>query len=274
MVDLAESARLDSIDKSLSPAALAVRRFRKHRMAVFGMILLVGIVFYVTLSGPFLKGYCAPIEKEVRGEAWANCNDTGKKLLPPSREHPFGTDVIGRDILARTVYGGQISVMIGIFAVCVEILIGTTIGATAAYYGGWLDSILMRFTEAMLIIPNLFLLIIGARFMGSGLPDVNIFGRQITSNVFVIILIIGATSWMYTARIIRANILSLREMDLYCRGARHGRIGQPHHLHPSAAQHHSPFDRWRHPGRCRRDYFRSLRQFSRAGRAGRDRDLG
>jgi peptide/nickel transport system permease protein len=213
MVDLAESARLESINKSLSPAALAVRRFRKHRMAVVGMLILVGIVLYVTVTGPFLKGYCAPIKKEVRGEAWANCNDTSLKLLPPSREHPFGTDVIGRDILARTVYGGQISVMIGIFAVCVEILIGTTIGSVAAFYGGWLDSLLMRFTEAMLIIPSLFLLMIGARYMGTGLPDVNIFGREITSNVFVIILIIGATSWMYTARIIRANILSLREMD-------------------------------------------------------------
>ena len=213
MVDLAESARLESINKSLSPAALAVRRFRKHRMAVLGMIILVGIILYVTMTGPFLKGYCAPIQKEVRGEAWANCNDTSLKLMPPSREHPFGTDVIGRDILARTVYGGQISVMIGIFAVCVEILIGTTIGSIAAFYGGWLDSLLMRITEAMLIIPSLFLLMIGARYMGTGLPDVNIFGREITSNVFVIILIIGATSWMYTARIIRANILSLREMD-------------------------------------------------------------
>jgi peptide/nickel transport system permease protein len=213
MVDLAESTKLESINKSLSPGALAIRRFRKHRMAVVGMIIVVGVVLYVTVTGPFLKGYCAPIQKEVRGEAWANCNDTSLKLLPPSREHPFGTDVIGRDILARTVYGGQISIMIGIFAASIEIMLGMMIGAIAAYYGGWLDNLLMRFTEAMLIIPSLFLLIIGARFLGSGLPDVNVFGRQITGNVFVIILIIGLTAWMYTARIIRANILSLRELD-------------------------------------------------------------
>jgi peptide/nickel transport system permease protein len=213
MVDLAQSTNLESIKASLSPGALAVRRFRKHRMAVVGMLILVGVLLYVTATGPFLKGYCAPIKQVVRGEAWANCNDTSLKLMPPSREHPFGTDVIGRDILARTVYGGQISMMIGIFAASVEILIGTLIGSIAAYYGGWLDSLLMRFTEAMLIIPSLFLLIIGARFLGSGLPDVNIFGRQITGNVFVIILIIGFTAWMYTARIIRSNILSLREMD-------------------------------------------------------------
>lgn len=201
------------VTKSLSPMALAMRRFRKHRMAMFGIGLLLLLVFYVSVVGWFSSGYCAPISQMVYGEAWANCNDTSLKLQPPSSNHFFGTDVIGRDILARTVYGGQISLLIGISAAFVEVFLGALIGAVAAYYGGWVDNLLMRFTEAMLNIPSLFLLIIGARFFGSGLPDFNFFGRELTGSVVVIILIIGATSWMYIARIVRSNVLSLRELD-------------------------------------------------------------
>jgi peptide/nickel transport system permease protein len=143
----------------------------------------------------------------------ANCNDTSLKLQPPSADHIFGTDVIGRDIFARTVYGGQISLLIGISAAIFEVLLGALIGALAAYYGGWVDNLLMRFTEAMLNIPSLFLLIIGARFFGSGLPTFNFLGRELTGSVIIIIVVIGATSWMYLARIVRANVLSLRELD-------------------------------------------------------------
>jgi peptide/nickel transport system permease protein len=197
----------------LSPSALAVRRFRKHRMAMFGLGLLIFLVLYVGFAGMISHGYCEPIDQELRGEEWANCNDTSLKLQPPSKDHIFGTDVIGRDIFARTIYGGQISLLIGISAAIVEVILGAVIGSIAAYYGGWIDSLLMRFTEAMLNIPSLFLLIIGAKFFGGSLPDFNILGREFTGSVVVIILIIGATSWMYLARIVRANVLSLRERD-------------------------------------------------------------
>lgn len=200
--------------RSLSPMALATRRFRKHRMAIFGLGLLLLLVLYINFAGLlFSNGYCTPIKQSLRGEAWANCNDTSLKLQPPSTDHIFGTDVIGRDIFARTIYGGQISLLIGVSAAFVEVFLGALIGALAAYYGGWVDSLLMRFTEAMLNIPSLFLLIIGARFFGGGLPTFNFFGRELTGSVIIIILIIGATSWMYLARIVRANVLSLRELD-------------------------------------------------------------
>ena len=197
----------------LSPLVLGVRRFRKHRMAMFGLGLLALLVLYISFAGFISHGYCAPVGKELSGEAWSDCNDTSLKLQPPSKEHIFGTDVIGRDIFARTVYGGQISFLIGIAAAIVEVILGALVGALAAYYGGWVDNFLMRFTEAMLNIPSLFLLIIGAKFFGGGLPNINIFGRELTGSVFLIIVIIGATSWMYLARIVRANILSLRERD-------------------------------------------------------------
>ena len=205
-----------------------MRRFRKHRMAIFGFWLLIALCVYVGLAGYFTNGYCAPLQQELSGEAWANCNDTSLKLNPPSAGHIFGTDVIGRDIYARTIYGGQISILIGISAALIEVILGAVIGAVAAYYGGWIDSVLMRFTEAVLTIPSLFLLIIGARFFGNSLPSFNLFGRELTGSVIVIIVVIGATSWMYLARIVRANVLSLRERDYVSAaralGATDGRI--------------------------------------------------
>ena len=197
----------------LSPEQLAWRRFRKHRMAMTALVILGLLVLYMVLGGLVVRGYCKPIDKTVTGEAWANCNDTSQKLKPPSALHPFGTDVIGRDILARTIYGGQISFLIGISAAIMEVALGTLVGAIAAFYGGWIDSVLMRFTEAMLNIPTLFLLIVTAKFFGGKLPNVDFFGRELTGSVLVIILIIAATSWMYLARIVRASVLSLREMD-------------------------------------------------------------
>jgi len=197
----------------LSPEQLAWRRFRKHRMAMAALVILGLLMVYVVVGGQLVRGYCRPIDKTLTGEAWANCNDTGQKLRPPSALHPFGTDVIGRDILARTIYGGQISFLIGISAAIIEVILGTLVGSVSAFYGGWVDSVLMRITEAMLNIPTLFLLIVTAKFFGGKLPSVNLFGRELTGSVLVIILIIGATSWMYLARIVRANVLSLREMD-------------------------------------------------------------
>ena len=212
----------------LSPWRVGVRRFRRHRMAMFGLGLLILLVLYISFGGLASRGYCTPIKQDVSGEAWANCNDTSLKLNAPSSDHIFGTDVIGRDIYARTIYGGQISLLIGVCAALVEVILGAVIGALAAYYGGWVDSMLMRFTEAMLNIPSLFLLIIGAHFFSGGLPTFHIFGRELTGNVIMIILIIGATSWMYLARIVRANVLSLRERDYVSAsralGASDGRI--------------------------------------------------
>ena len=198
----------------LSPTQLGWRRFRRHKLAMVGVVVLVLLSLYATVGGLlWARGYCAPIKREVSGEAWANCNDTSLKLNPPSAAHPFGTDVIGRDIFARTIYGGQISLLIGIAATLLEVGLGTAIGSVAAYYGGWVDSVLMRLTEAMLSIPSLFLLIVTAKFFGGRLPSVDFFGRELTGSVLVIIVVIGATSWMYLARIVRANVLSLREMD-------------------------------------------------------------
>jgi len=183
-------------------------------MAVIALGGLIIVIAYIWLGGlVFARGTCIPIDKYVTGEAYANCNDTSMKLQPPSPEHPFGTDTIGRDILARTIYGGQISLSIGIFAALVEVIVGVFVGAIAGYFGRWVDDVLMRITEAMLIIPQLFLLIVLAKALGGIVPEMNILGRTLSGSVIVIILVIGFTSWMYLARIVRANVLSLKELD-------------------------------------------------------------
>jgi peptide/nickel transport system permease protein len=191
-----------------------LRRFRKHTMALVSLGGLIVIFIYIFFGGALLsRGLCGPTGEFVTGEAYANCNDTSIKLQPPSRAHFFGTDTIGRDILARTIYGGQISLSIGIFAAIVEVLVGVLIGAIAGYYGGWLDDLLMRITEAMLIIPSLFLLIVVSKALSGKVPEIEILGRTLTGSVVIIIFVIGFTSWMYLARIVRANVLSLKELD-------------------------------------------------------------
>lgn len=198
----------------LSPWQLAWRRFRKHRAALVALGGMFIILMYIWLGGLFFaRGLCTPTGKYVTAEAYANCNDTAIKLQPPSPAHPFGTDTIGRDILARTIYGGQISLSIGLFAAIVEVIVGVLIGSVAGYFGGWLDDLLMRITEAMLIIPSLFLLIVLAKALGGKVPEIHLLGRTFSGSVVVIIFVIGFTSWMYLARIVRANVLSLKELD-------------------------------------------------------------
>ena len=187
--------------EALTPAQLVRMRFMRHKMAVFGVIVLVLLILY-SFGGAFFYS-----------EADANFTDTQIRLNAPSSEHPFGTDTVGRDIFIRTVYGGQISLLIGLSAVIVEVIVGVLIGAIAGYYGGWIDGLLMRFTEAMFNIPQLFLLLVMAKFFGGKIPTLQFLGREFSGSVIVIIVIIGITSWMYLARIVRANFLSLKERE-------------------------------------------------------------
>jgi peptide/nickel transport system permease protein len=202
--DLLRIATLTPDDLETPPLSLGQltwRRFRRHKMAIFGAVTLILLFLYSFGGALFLP------------ESFANFTDTPLRLTSPTAQHPFGTDTVGRDILARTIYGGQISLLIGLTAVLMETFLGILIGALAGYYGGVLDSILMRITEAMLNIPEIFLLIVMAKFFGGKIPDLNIMGRTFSGSVVVIVLIIAVTSWMYLARIVRAEFLSLKENE-------------------------------------------------------------
>lgn len=188
-------------DTTLTPTQLIWRRFRKHRMAVLGMVGMGLLLLFILIGSIFVS------EKE------ANAVDLKQRLGAPNETHWMGTDSTGRDIFARIIHGGQISLVVGVLSVLLSVTLGTLIGGIAAYYGGWVDALLMRFTEAMLSIPSLFLLIVLGKFIGRDIENFTFMGRTFSGSVIIVIFVIGLTSWMYLARIVRASVLSLREMD-------------------------------------------------------------
>jgi peptide/nickel transport system permease protein len=195
--------KAETVGVALTPGQLVWRRFRKHKMALAGGIGVTLLLLFIIVGSLLI-----PLEK-------ANYVDLKARLSPPSAEHWLGTDSTGRDGFSRIVYGGQISLIVGVLAVIIAISVGTVIGGVAAYYGGWVDELLMRFTEAMLSIPSLFLLIVLGKYLGRDrdIQTIEMFGLSFSGSVGIVILVIGLTSWMYLARIVRANVLSLKEMD-------------------------------------------------------------
>ncbi|MGC9503141.1 ABC transporter permease [Baaleninema sp.] len=175
----------------------AWRRFRRDRMAVFGAIVLVAIVLG-TLVGPLL--YDVPID-EI---------DFGRSSLPPSWEHPFGTNDLGQDQLARILWGGRVSLSVGVAAMLVSMGLGIFVGSIAGFYGKWLDGLLMRVTDLFLALPQLPLLLLIVYLFRDSLKAIA--GPEL--GVFVlIVVVIGSLNWMSVARLIRAEFLSLRETN-------------------------------------------------------------
>jgi len=192
---------LESVRKPLTPGQLIWRRFLKHRMAVAGMISFAFLLLFILGGSLFVSSQ------------QANAVDLQVRLSAPSREHWMGTDDTGRDIFARIIHGGQISLFVGATSVIISVTLGTLLGGLSGYFGGWVDTILMRFTESMLSIPQLFLLIVLGKFIGRNITTINIFGITVSGSVLIVICVIGLTSWMALARIVRANVLSLKELD-------------------------------------------------------------
>ncbi|HEY7521835.1 MAG TPA: ABC transporter permease [Methylomirabilota bacterium] len=182
---------------SMSLWADALRRFRRHRMATLGAAILTVMVVAV-LAGPLV--YRVPID-EI---------DFRAKLQGPSRVHPLGTDDLGQDLLARMLYGGRISLAVGVAAMLIAIMIGTTIGAISGYVGGVADHMLMRLTDLFLALPQLPLLLLVVYLFRNALT--RLLGPEV--GVFVMIVaVIGGLRWMPVARLVRAQFLSLRERE-------------------------------------------------------------
>jgi peptide/nickel transport system permease protein len=175
----------------------AWRRFRKHRLASVGAAILVVMVIAV-VAGPFM--YRVPID-EI---------DFKAKLKAPSWAHPLGTDDLGQDLLARMLYGGRISLAVGVVAMLIAITAGTMIGAIAGQLGGSVDHVLMRFTDLFLSLPQLPLLLLLAYLFRDALkkalgPEMGVF--------MLMVVVIGGLRWMPVARLVRAQFLSLREKE-------------------------------------------------------------
>jgi peptide/nickel transport system permease protein len=196
-----------------SQLTMALERFRAHRPAVAGVFVL-GTLALLSAAAPLISPY--------------DPDKTALLLIydPPSLAHPFGTDDLGRDLATRILYGGRVSLAIGLLAVTVAVSIGTLVGVVAGYYGRWIDSLLMRFVDMMYSFPRLFLLILfGVIFKGM--------------TIGVIVLVLGVLSWMTTARLVRASFLSLKNREFVeaarCVGARDRRIILRHILPNSIA---------------------------------------
>jgi peptide/nickel transport system permease protein len=182
---------------STSLTAEAWRRFRRHRLAVIGAVILMVMVVAV-LVGPLV--YRVPID-EI---------DFKAKLKGPSWAHPLGTDDLGQDVLARMLYGGRISLAVGLSAMLIAIIVGTAVGALAGFMGGSADHVLMRVTDLFLSLPGLPLLLLIVYLFRDALkkalgPEVGVF--------VLIVAVIGGLRWMPVARLVRAQFLSLREKE-------------------------------------------------------------
>lgn len=175
----------------------ALRRFRRHRLAVLGAVIIASMVVAV-VAGPLV--YRVPID-EI---------DFRAKLQGPSRAHPLGTDDLGQDLLARMLYGGRISLAVGVAAMLIAVTIGTAIGAVSGYVGGVADHAFMRVTDLFLALPQLPLLLLIVYLFRDALKRV--LGPE--AGVFVMIVaVIGGLRWMPVSRLVRAQFLSLREKE-------------------------------------------------------------
>jgi len=191
------SATASAQRHSTSPWAEAWRRFKRHRLAYWSLWLLLAMVLAVLFGPLFYK-------------VGINDVDFSARLSPPTAAHPLGTDDLGRDILARVLYGGRISLAVGLAAMLMAISVGIVIGAVAGVARGWVDAALMWVTDLFLSLPQLPVLLLLIFLFREPLKQA--FGLEV--GIFVlIVLVIGGFRWMPVARLVRAQFFSLREKE-------------------------------------------------------------
>jgi peptide/nickel transport system permease protein len=183
--------------RGTSPAAEAWRRFRRHRLALAGAVIF-GLIVLAVILGPFL--WRVPI----------NEIDFSAMLQGASWRHPLGTDDLGQDLLARMLYGGRISLAVGLAAMLIAVFVGTLLGAIAGMARGSVDAALMWLTDLFLSLPQLPLLLLLIYLFRDALKSL----VGVEAGTFILIVgVIGGFRWMPVARLVRAQFLSLREKD-------------------------------------------------------------
>jgi peptide/nickel transport system permease protein len=188
------SKKASDLQEGSRPSTKVIRRFLRHPGAMAGSIVLTILALAILLGS--LSPYSS-VDSNI-----------GDRLQSPSFQHPMGTDALGRDLLTRILYGGRISLAVGLMVVAITLAIGVTIGAIAGYAGGWIDNVLMRITDAALTLPSLLVLILLSAILRE--VELPFFEKN---NVVTIAVVIGMLSWMTFARLVRAAFLTLREMD-------------------------------------------------------------
>lgn len=178
---------LSQESRSRRPGRRALKAFFRNRLAIIGVIVLVAIVLAVIVAPSFVPATLA-IKPNPR-----------QMLMNPSAGHPLGTDEIGRDVAARLLYAGRVSIPVALSAMLIALVTASVVGVVAGYFGGWIDQLLMRITDALLAIPAIFLLLTIAAVMR---PDVTI-----------LVVVIGLLAWMDLARIVRVETISLSKRE-------------------------------------------------------------
>lgn len=163
-----------------------LRELMKNKLAFVSFLFLL-VIHLAVFLGPLIW----KVDPDMINPA--------NSLAPWSMEHPFGTDDLGRDVLSRMLYGGQITLLVGLGSMFFTVLIGGLIGSIAGYFGGWIDTVLMRFTEAMLSIPNFFLALVALTVLGK--------------SPMMVVLVIAFTSWMEIARVVYGETLKWKESE-------------------------------------------------------------
>ena len=169
-----------------TPGQIAWRRFKQHKLAVAASIVLI-LIAVLSFGAPLFTPY-EPMKMDLTSIT-----------QPPSREHIFGTDNLGRDVYTRTIYGGRVSLSVGLAAATLATVIGVTLGAISGYFGGRVDNLLMRFTDVMMTFPPLIIMLTLAAFAEPG--------------ILTVIIIIGALRWMDTTRLVRGQMLALKNQE-------------------------------------------------------------
>lgn len=172
----------------------AVKQYFRSPMGVIGALMLL-LVVLVAILAPWLAPYNPRELVQVTPD---------EILTPPDAEHWLGRDDAGKDVLSLLIYGARVSLLVGFAASFMSMVIGTTVGLTAGYYGGRIGNLLMRFTDFLMVIPDLPLMLVIIAVMGRGLAN--------------IILVIGLLGWTYTARLVRSQVLSVKERQFILRG--------------------------------------------------------
>ncbi len=177
--------------RSMGLGALTWMRFRRHKLAFVGAVVLILLILSALLA-PWIAPYNP------------NHGDFAAFSAAPSSSHLLGTDFDGRDMLSRLLFGGRVSLIIGFSSMVTAIVFGTVLGSLAGYFGGWVDNVIMRLTDVVLSFPLYLLLFVLSSFIA---------GAQGGQNILMIVLIIVAVSWTYIARLVRGEFLALKERE-------------------------------------------------------------
>jgi peptide/nickel transport system permease protein len=162
------------------------RRFRRNKLAMLGALIILSLAV-VSIIAPLIAPF-SPDQQDVL-----------HRLEPPSRKHPLGTDDLGRDLLSRIIYGTRVSLLVGFVAIGIAIVIGSILGLLSGYFGGWLDTVIMRFVDIMLCFPTFFLILMVIAFL--------------EPNIWNVMAVIGLTGWPSLTRLVRGECLSVRERE-------------------------------------------------------------